>query len=220
MHLCTITTVTVYICTVTITCAFNILLVFSLSCLCPHSHSHLTLSLSLVSPHLTPPFPHLLSLSPLSPVKPCLHCHQSSNLPLPLVKSITLVAMSKDASSYPPIEPTNFDLIVLSTSLPESMIAAAASANGKIVLHLDPNPFYGSNYTSLSLHDLSSFLISHSALPHSPSFAPSDGHDFIPAALIACPLFSHIEISSFAPDVLGEEHSRNGFRIGFVKEKR
>ena len=89
---------------------------FSLSCLYSHSHSHshshLTLSLSLLSPHLTPPFPHLLSLSPLPPVKPCLHCHRSSNPALPLVKSITLVAMSEDASSYPPIELSNFNLIV------------------------------------------------------------------------------------------------------------
>ena len=66
-------------CMVIVACAFNILLVFSLSCLCSHSHSHLTLSLSLLSSHLTPPFPHLLSLSPLPSVKPCLHCRRSSN---------------------------------------------------------------------------------------------------------------------------------------------
>ncbi|KAF3965108.1 hypothetical protein CMV_010677 [Castanea mollissima] len=89
--------------------------------------------------------------------------------------------MSEDASSYPPIDPTNFDLIVLGTGLPESVIAAAASATGKTVLHLDPNPFYGSNYTSLSLQDLSSFLISHSAPPPSPPSAPSDRPDrFLP----------------------------------------
>ena len=69
VHLCTIATVTMHV-----AYAFNILLVFSLSRRCSHSHSHLTLSFSLLSPHLTPPFPHLLSLSPLPPVKPCLHC--------------------------------------------------------------------------------------------------------------------------------------------------
>ncbi|KAM3733801.1 hypothetical protein ACB098_11G165300 [Castanea mollissima] len=133
--------------------------------------------------------------------------------------------MSEDASSYPPIDPTNFDLIVLGTGLPESVIAAAASAAGKTVLHLDPNPFYGSNYTSLSLQDLSSFLISHSAPPPSPPSAPSDGHDFTPAAVAARPLFSHVEISSFAPDVLGEEHSRKfnvdlcGPRVLFCADK-
>ena len=79
MHLCTIAIITVHICIVTVAYAFNILLVFSLSCLCSHSHSNLTLSLSLLSPHLTPPFPHLLSLSPLSPVKPCFHCRWSNH---------------------------------------------------------------------------------------------------------------------------------------------
>ena len=112
VHLYIIGTVTVHIYTVIVACAFNILLVFSLSYLCSHSHSHLTLSLSLLSPHLTPPFPHLLLLSPLPLVKPCLHCRRSSNPPLLPVKSITLAAMSEDASSYLPIEPTNFDLIV------------------------------------------------------------------------------------------------------------
>ena len=79
VHLYIISTVTVHIYTVIVACAFNILLVFSLSYLCSHSHSHLTLSLSLLSPHLTPPFPHLLSLSPLPSVKLCLHYRRSSN---------------------------------------------------------------------------------------------------------------------------------------------
>ena len=156
---------------------------------------------------------------------PTKHFLGAQKLRFPAGKSITLAAMSEDASSYPPIEPTNFDLILLSTGLPESVIAAAASANGKTVLHLDPNPFYGSNYTSLSLQDLSSFLISHSAPPPSPPSAPSDGHDFTLAALTARPLFSHVEISSFAPDVLGEEHSRKfnvdlcGPRVLFCADK-
>ena len=67
-------------------------------------------------------------------VEESLHCCRSSNPPLPPVKSITLATMSKDASSYPPIESTNFDLIVLGIGLPESVIAT--SANGKTVLHM------------------------------------------------------------------------------------
>ena len=67
-----------WIYTGTVACVFNFLIVFSLFCLC--FHSHLTLSLFLLSPHLTPPFPHLLLLSPLPPVKPCLHCHWLSTL--------------------------------------------------------------------------------------------------------------------------------------------
>ena len=61
----TIATVTMYICTVTVACVFNILIIFSLS-------------LSLLSPHLTHPFPHLLSLSPIS-LSSCLHCRRSNH---------------------------------------------------------------------------------------------------------------------------------------------
>ena len=130
--------------------------------------------------------------------------------------------MSEDASSYPPIEPTKFDLIVVGTGLPESVIAAAASANGKTVLHLDPNSSYGSHYASLSLHDLSNFLNSHPAPPPSTS---SNGHDFTPVPLAPRPLYSHVEISSFVPEILDDEHSRKfnidlcGPRVLFCADK-
>nr|POE91843.1 rab escort protein 1 [Quercus suber] len=117
--------------------------------------------------------------------------------------------MSKDASSYPPIEPTNFDLIVLGTGLPEPMIATTAFTNGKTVLQLDPNPFYGSNF--LSFHDLSSFLISHSAPPHSPPSAPSDDHNFIPAALAAHPSSPTLKF----PLLLLMSSTKNILEMGF-----
>nr|POE79257.1 hypothetical protein CFP56_15199 [Quercus suber] len=44
------------------------------------------------------------------------------------------------------------------------------------------------------------------------------GYDFTLAALTTRPFFSHVEVSFFAPDVLGEEHSRNGFRIGLLAD--
>ncbi|XP_076882049.1 rab escort protein 1-like [Bidens hawaiensis] len=89
-----------------------------------------------------------------------------------------------DTESYPPIDPTNFDLIVIGTGLPESIIAAAASTAGKTVLHLDPNPHYGSHYSSLTLHDLTSFLTN------------TDRHV----------IYSDVEICSHDESVL--EHSR------------
>ncbi|KAK9221242.1 hypothetical protein WN944_009668 [Citrus x changshan-huyou] len=60
---------------------------------------------------------------------------------------------------YPPIQPTTFDL---RTGLQESVISAAASASGKSVLHLDPNPFYSSCFSLLSIADLTDFPTSHS----------------------------------------------------------
>lgn len=39
----------------------------------------------------------------------------------------------------------DFDFVVLGTGLTESILAAALSIAGAKVLHLDPNPFYGSH---------------------------------------------------------------------------
>ncbi|KDO71467.1 hypothetical protein CISIN_1g009240mg [Citrus sinensis] len=93
---------------------------------------------------------------------------------------------------YPPIEPTAFDLIVIGTGLPESVISAAASASGKSVLHLDPNPFYGSHFSSLSIADLTHFLNSHST----------------PSSVCPDPLYSDVEISNYASRLLSQ-HPRN-----------
>ncbi|KAJ7546726.1 hypothetical protein O6H91_08G051600 [Diphasiastrum complanatum] len=56
------------------------------------------------------------------------------------------------------IEPSFFDVIVLGTGLPECILAAAAAAAGKSVLHMDSWDFYGSFWSSLPLHHFSSFL--------------------------------------------------------------
>ncbi|XP_058110253.1 rab escort protein 1 [Magnolia sinica] len=90
---------------------------------------------------------------------------------------------ASDTNSHPSIDPSSFDLIVVGTGLPESIIAASASSAGKSVLHLDPNPFYGSHFSSLSLASFSSFLHQRSRL------------------------YSHVEISSHSPQTL-DEHSR------------
>lgn len=100
-----------------------------------------------------------------------------------------------DLPPYPPIEPATFDLIIIGTGLPESVISAAASAVGKSVLHLDPNPFYGSHFASLTIPDITSFLNSHSTVS-------SDDHD-----LTTRPLYSEVEISNSAPELLNK-HSR------------
>lgn len=105
-----------------------------------------------------------------------------------------------ETESYPPIDPTNFDLIVIGTGLPESIIAAAASTAGKTVLHLDPNPFYGSHYSSLNLNDLTSFLQSQNP--------KSDFNNFISRSI-----YSDIEISTYDESVM--EYSRK-FNLDLV----
>ncbi|XP_045812878.1 rab escort protein 1 [Trifolium pratense] len=102
---------------------------------------------------------------------------------------------AEELSSYPPIDPVNFDLIIVGTGLSESIIAAAASAVGKTILHLDPNSFYGSHFASLSLEDFTSYLNSSpkSITAEKPSTTDSD-YTFV--NLIQKPLFSDAEFIS------------------------
>ncbi|XP_057974516.1 rab escort protein 1 isoform X2 [Malania oleifera] len=115
-----------------------------------------------------------------------------------------------DLSSYPPIDPTAFDIIIIGTGLPASILAAATSAAGKTVLHLDPNAFYGSHFASLPLHDLSSFLhsqttVATAAIPSSsPLLQPlsSDCGDYVAVQLTSRPLYSCLDISSHSSEPL------------------
>lgn len=43
-----------------------------------------------------------------------------------------------------PLTTTEYDIVIAGTGLCESVLAAALSIAGASVLHLDPNPFYGS----------------------------------------------------------------------------
>ncbi|KAK8717631.1 hypothetical protein V6N13_044892 [Hibiscus sabdariffa] len=130
-----------------------------------------------------------------------------------------------DIPPYPPIDPTTFDLIVIGTGLPGSIIAAAASTASKSVLHIDPNPFYGSHFSSLPLADLPSFLSSHSTSPSPPrSVSSEEHHDFSLLGLAARPIYSSIDISSFSPDLI-DQFSRKfildvaGPRVFFCADK-
>ncbi|KAJ0244399.1 Rab escort protein 1 [Hirschfeldia incana] len=112
--------------------------------------------------------------------------------------------MTDPLPPYPPLDPTTYDLIIVGTGVPSSILAAAASSSGNSVLHLDPNAFYGSHFASLSLPDLSSFLHSNSLSPLLPQ---SECHDFLSVNLVNRSLYASVEISAFEPDIL-EEHSR------------
>uniref|UniRef100_A0A0E0K7F5 Rab escort protein 1 n=1 Tax=Oryza punctata TaxID=4537 RepID=A0A0E0K7F5_ORYPU len=98
------------------------------------------------------------------------------------------------AHDYPTIEPTSFDVVICGTGLPESVLAAACAAAGKTVLHVDPNPFYGSLYSSVPLP---SFLSpDHSSVPLSPS--GDDSHSVVD--LHRRNIYSEVETSGAAPE--------------------
>ncbi|KAM5301491.1 rab proteins geranylgeranyltransferase component A 2 [Glossophaga mutica] len=54
--------------------------------------------------------------------------------------------------------PTEFDVVVLGTGLPESILAAACSRSGQRVLHLDARSYYGGNWASFTFSGLLSWL--------------------------------------------------------------
>ncbi|KAJ0234155.1 Rab escort protein 1 [Hirschfeldia incana] len=110
-----------------------------------------------------------------------------------------------DLPPYPPLDPTTYDLIIVGTGVSESILAASASSSGSSVLHLDPNPFYGSHSASLSLPDLTSFLHSNSLPPPPSHEGPSD---FLSVDLVNRSLYSSVEITTFESSILDEHHSR------------
>jgi RAB protein geranylgeranyltransferase component A len=64
------------------------------------------------------------------------------------------------------LDQTHFDVILLGTSLQNTILAAALSLAGKSVLHLDVNQYYGDATTSLSLREMAEWA---EALPRTPS---------------------------------------------------
>lgn len=121
-------------------------------------------------------------------------------------------------------------LIKLPPLFPLLVVALAISVLALLpaVLHLDPNPFYGSHFASLPPDDLSGFL--DHPRPSSPdaaaaaAAAASGGDDLAAASIDLRSLYSDVEISSFAPETL-EQHSRkfsldlSGPRVLFCADK-
>ncbi|XP_062440828.1 rab proteins geranylgeranyltransferase component A 1 isoform X3 [Rhea pennata] len=54
--------------------------------------------------------------------------------------------------------PSEFDVVVIGTGLPESIIAAACSRSGQRVLHVDSKNYYGGNWASFSFSGLLSWI--------------------------------------------------------------
>ncbi|CAK6442296.1 unnamed protein product [Pipistrellus nathusii] len=57
--------------------------------------------------------------------------------------------------------PTEFDVIIIGTGLPESILAAACARSGQRVLHVDSRSYYGGNWASFTFSGLLSWLQEH-----------------------------------------------------------
>lgn len=124
------------------------------------------------------------------------------------------------SDDFPEIEPRTFDTIVIGTGLQESILAAAAASAGHSVLHLDPCPFYGLHWTSLSLDDFTAWATSGGRLPFSPptltqingSAKPiraPDGEDLKLEPVTNRVLYSDFELSNPISEPLGPSRDFN-----------
>ena len=84
--------------------------------------------------------------------------------------------------------PTEFDVIVMGTGLPESILAAACSRSGQRVLHLDSRSYYGGNWASFSFPGLLSWLKEHQQNSDTEEESPAAWQDMIHETEEAIPL--------------------------------
>ncbi|XP_027153231.1 rab escort protein 1-like [Coffea eugenioides] len=135
---------------------------------------------------------------------------------------MTYMAAEEDEGP-PRIEPTSFDLIVVGTGLPESIIAAAAASAGKTVLQINPDPYYHSPFASLSPKDLISFLHLHSATTSDHDYtdfrtvdSPTDqttDSSFNILPLSTRPLYSSVEVHVYSPEKVLDDSLQKEFNL-------
>ncbi|XP_020767648.2 rab proteins geranylgeranyltransferase component A 2 [Odocoileus virginianus] len=100
--------------------------------------------------------------------------------------------------------PTEFDVIVMGTGLPESILAAACSRSGQRVLHLDSKSYYGGNWASFSFPGLLSWLKEHRQNSDTGEESPAAWQDMIHETEEAIPLckkdetIQHAEVFCYA----------------------
>ncbi|KQJ85603.1 hypothetical protein BRADI_4g00510v3 [Brachypodium distachyon] len=115
------------------------------------------------------------------------------------------MAAAAAADDYPTIDPVSFDEVLCGTGLPEAVLAAACAAGGKTVLHVDPNPFYGSLSSSVPPLFLPSFLLDSSSSSSSAAAAanPSTTETTVVHGLQRRTPYSDFETSGTVPEPAG-----------------
>lgn len=91
----------------------------------------------------------------------------------------------------------DYDVIILGTGLTECILSGLLSVNGKKVLHMDRNDYYGGDCTSLTLDNAWKYFGEQGAPPAALGAARQYNVDLIPKFLMAngpcahCSLLSH-----------------------------
>lgn len=100
--------------------------------------------------------------------------------------------------------PTEFDVVIIGTGLPESILAAACSRSGQRVLHIDSRSYYGGNWASFSFSGLLSWLQEYQQNRGTEEESAAAWHDLIhetEEAITLCrkdETIQHIEVFCYA----------------------
>ncbi|XP_049632430.1 rab proteins geranylgeranyltransferase component A 2 [Suncus etruscus] len=86
------------------------------------------------------------------------HIHTSLCLQSHIFPSSKVLSSDITSSRMANNLPTEFDVVIIGTGLPESILAAACSRNGQSVLHIDSKCYYGGNWASFNFPGLLSWL--------------------------------------------------------------
>jgi len=106
------------------------------------------------------------------------------------------------------LEQANFDVIVVGTGLTESLVAGALARNGKTVLHLDKNDFYGNYFSSFNLQGFHSLMQKEKqqrSFNNNNDNIPIDIFNCEPCDLRAVPIAPNIPISPNPNEIPPEE---------------
>ncbi|XP_054568886.1 rab proteins geranylgeranyltransferase component A 2 [Eptesicus fuscus] len=106
--------------------------------------------------------------------------------------------------------PTEFDVVIIGTGLPESILAAACSRSGQRVLHVDSRSYYGGNWASFTFSGLLSWLKECEQDSEAGDKSPAAWHNLIHDTEEAIALRSkddtiqHVEVFCYANEDTGD----------------
>lgn len=112
--------------------------------------------------------------------------------------------------------PTEFDVVVIGTGLPESILAGACARSGQRVLHVDSRSYYGGNWASFTFPGLLSWLKEREQDSEAGDEAPAPWQHLIGDTEAAIALrrkddtVQHVEVFCYADEDAGDGAEEGG----------